>query len=69
MPVRLASVRLRARPDQSVEIEVISDDLGHVRTQTTENLYTSVLPELKQAAAAAAVAAVVATIHGTARPE
>jgi hypothetical protein len=31
--------------------KVVSEDLGHARVQTTENLYVSVLPELKQAAA------------------
>lgn len=34
-----------------IATKVVSEDLGHARVQTTENLYVSVLPELKQASA------------------
>jgi len=62
-PVRLHDLRHGSATyalKAGIPTKVVSDDLGHARTQTTENLYTSVLPELKQAAADAVAAA----IHG-----
>jgi integrase len=62
-PVRLHDLRHGSATyalKAGIPTKVVSDDLGHTRTQTTENLYTSVLPELKQASADA----VAATIHG-----
>jgi len=41
-----------------VPIKVVSEDLGHASTKITENLYTSVLPELQQAAAEAVAATI-----------
>jgi integrase len=63
-PVRLHDLRHGAATyalKAGIPTKVVSDDLGHARTQTTENHYTSVLPELKQASADA----VADTIHGT----
>jgi len=53
-PVRLHDLRHGAATyalAAGIATKVVSEDLGHARTQTTENLYVSVLPELKQAAA------------------
>ena len=41
-----------------IPIKVVSEDLGHRDTRITENLYTSVLPELKQASADAVAATI-----------
>jgi integrase len=53
-PVRLHDLRHGSATyalAAGIVTKVVSDDLGHARVQTTENLYVSVLPELKQAAA------------------
>jgi integrase len=53
-PVRLHDLRHGSATyalAAGIATKVVSEDLGHARVQTTENLYVSVLPELKQAAA------------------
>jgi integrase len=53
-PVRLHDLRHGSATyalAAGIASKVVSEDLGHARVQTTENLYVSVLPELKQAAA------------------
>jgi hypothetical protein len=41
-----------------IPIKVVSEDLGHSTTKITEDVYTSVLPELKQSAATAVAATI-----------
>lgn len=60
-PVRLHDLRHGSATyalKAGIQMKVVSEDLGHARTQTTEDLYVSVLPELKQAAADAVAATI-----------
>jgi len=55
-PVRLHDLRHGSATyalAAGIPIKVVSEDLGHSTTKITEDLYTSVLPELQQAAAQA----------------
>jgi integrase len=60
-PVRLHDLRHGSATyalAAGIQMKVVSEDLGHARTQTTEDLYVSVLPELKQASADAVAATI-----------
>src|SRR4051794_33744100 len=62
-PVRLHDLRHGAATlalTAGADIKVVSNELGHSSTQITQDLYTSVLPQVSQAAADA-VAALLAT--------
>jgi len=60
-PVRLHDLRHGSATyalAAGIPIKVVSEDLGHSTTKITEDLYTSVLPELKQSAAEAVAATI-----------
>jgi len=60
-PVRLHDLRHGSATyalAAGIPIKVVSEDLGHANTKITEDLYTSVLPELQQAAAEAVAATI-----------
>jgi hypothetical protein len=67
-PIRLHDLRHGSATyalTAGIQMRVVSEDLGHADTRITENLYTSVLPEPKQAAAEA----IADTIRGTDPPD